>query len=112
MDQSKLSRRKFLSNVAVVAVPVTAISLRQTASAQDLPPVSEDDPTAVALYYKHDVADIDTSNPQAARYTDGQNCSNCVQIQGEDGAEWRPCALFPGKSVNANGWCSVWAAKP
>jgi hypothetical protein len=35
-----------------------------------------------------------------------------VQIQGEDGAEWRPCNLFPGKSVHAAGWCSAWAAKP
>lgn len=111
MDQSKLSRRKFLSSVAV-AVPVTAITLRQTARAQDLPPVELDDPTAMALYYKHDVADIDTSSPQAARYMPGQNCANCVQIQGTDGDEWRPCALFPGKSVAAAGWCSVWAAKP
>jgi hypothetical protein len=111
MDHPKLSRRRFLSNVAV-AVPVTAISLQQTAQAQDLPPVALDDPTALALYYKHDVADIDTSNPQAARYMPGQTCANCVQIQGNEGDEWRPCPLFPGKSVNAAGWCSVWAAKP
>ena len=111
MDQSKFSRRKFLGSVAV-AVPLSAITLRQNAHAQDLPPVELDDPTAMALYYKHDVADVDASAPQAARYEAGQNCANCVQIQGAEGAQWRPCALFPGKSVNANGWCSVWAAKP
>jgi hypothetical protein len=111
MDQSKLSRRKFLSNVAV-AVPVTAITLRQTAEAQDLPHVTADDPTAQALLYVEDASNVDTSNPLAARYEAGQNCANCVQIQGEDGAEWRPCNLFPGKSVHAAGWCSAWAAKP
>ena len=111
MDQSKLSRRKFLSNVAV-AVPVTAITLRQTAQAQDMPPVALDDPTAQALLYVHDAANVDTSNPAAARYEAGQTCANCVQIQGNDGDEWRPCPLFPGKSVAAAGWCSVWAPKP
>lgn len=111
MDHSKLSRRKFLSH-AVVAVPVTAITLRQTAQAQDLPQVALDDPTAQALLYVHDAANVDTSNPLAARFEEGQNCANCVQIQGEEGAEWRPCNLFPGKSVNAAGWCSAWAAKP
>jgi len=38
-------------------------------------------------------------------------CSNCALIQGNDGDEWRPCQIFPGKLVNANGWCSVWAPK-
>lgn len=111
MNESRVSRRKFVSGV-VIAVPVTAISLRQTASAQDLPPVELTDPTAQALAYVHDVADIDSSNPGSARYAPGQTCGNCVQIQGEEGPEWRPCALFPGKSVNVGGWCTVWAAKP
>jgi hypothetical protein len=25
-----------------------------------------------------------------------------------DSGEWRPCQIFPGKAVNANGWCSSW----
>ena len=111
MDQSKLSRRKFLSNVAV-AVPVTAVTLRQTAHAQDLPHVTADDPTAQALLYVDEASAVDTSSPLAARYEVGQTCANCVQIQGEDGAAWRPCNLFPGKSVSASGWCTAWALKP
>ncbi|MEF1220553.1 high-potential iron-sulfur protein [Photobacterium damselae] len=39
-------------------------------------------------------------------------CANCALIQGKDGDEWRPCAIFPGKLVNANGWCSAYAPKP
>ncbi len=112
MDHAKLSRRRFLSNVAVAVVPVTAITFRRDARAQDMPHVELDDPTAQALLYVHDAANVDTSNPAAARYMPGQTCSNCVQIQGEEGAEWRPCPLFPGKLVHADGWCSVWAQKP
>ncbi|WP_187345556.1 high-potential iron-sulfur protein, partial [Photobacterium damselae] len=32
--------------------------------------------------------------------------------QAKDGDEWRPCAIFPDKLVNANGWCSAYAPKP
>jgi len=111
MERTRLSRRVFLRNAAV-AFPIGAIVLERTASAQDLPHVELDDPTAKALLYVHDAKNVDTSNPLAARYEEGQHCANCVQIQGEDGAEWRPCALFPGKLVAAAGWCSVWAKKP
>jgi hypothetical protein len=111
MDQSKLSRRRFISHVAVT-VPVTAITLRQAARAQDLPHVTADDPTAQALLYVDDATQVDTSNPLAARYEEGQTCANCVQLQGEEGADWRPCNLFPGKLVSVKGWCTAWAAKP
>jgi hypothetical protein len=33
-----------------------------------------------------------------------------VQIQGDSG-EWRGCTAFPGKLVNAKGWCSAWVEK-
>lgn len=111
MESKSLTRRRFLRNAAV-AFPVGAIVLESPASAQDLPHVELDDPTAMALAYVHDPATIDTSNPATARYEAGQTCANCIQLQGEDGAEWRPCNLFPGKLVAAAGWCSVWAAKP
>ena len=108
-DRRRLTRRRFVRNVAV-GLPAGAIF--GTAKAQDMPRLTEDDPMAQALKYVHDAADVDTSDPLAARYEQGQTCVNCAQIQGEEGAEWRPCAIFPGKLVNANGWCSVWAAKP
>ena len=107
----KFTRRRFLRNTAV-AFPVGLIVLEQPASAQDLPHLTEDDPMAQALRYVHDAADVDTSHPLAARFQPGQNCANCVQIQGESGAEWRPCALFPGKLVAAAGWCSAWVENP
>jgi hypothetical protein len=111
MDEKAWSRRFFLGKLAI-ALPGSAILLRYPAAAQDLPHLTEDDPQAMALAYVHDAASVDTSNPAAARYEPGQTCANCLQIMGEEGAEWRPCAIFPGKLVSSAGWCSVWVAKP
>jgi len=110
MQDENVSRRKFLQSLAVV-LPAGAVLLNRETQAQDLPKLELSDPTAKALVYVHDVADVDTSNPLAARFEAGQDCSNCAQIQGEEGVEWRPCGIFPGKLVNNAGWCSVWVAK-
>lgn len=111
MSDKNVSRRTFIQSLAI-ALPAGAVVLQNDARAADLPKLDPNDPTAKALVYVHDAADVDTSNPLAARFEAGQNCANCAQIQGEDGAEWRPCGIFPGKSVAAAGWCSVWVGKP
>ena len=79
------------------------------AQAQELPQITEDDPVAAALKYTHDASGVDPAlrtQPAAE-----QTCINCAQLQGEEGDEWRPCAIFIGKLVNVNGWCSVWVPK-
>lgn len=111
MHTSKYTRRRFLRNSAA-AFPVGLILVEQPALSQDLPHVTADDPTAQALLYVDDAADVDTANPLAARFEPGQHCANCVQLQGESPDEWRPCALFPGKLVAAAGWCTAWVARP
>lgn len=110
MTDKNLTRRNFLQSLAI-ALPAGTVAIQGRAIAEDLPQLDEADPAAKALVYVHDAASVDTSNPLAARFEAGQNCANCAQIQGEDGAEWRPCGIFPGKLVNAKGWCSVWAPK-
>ena len=110
MADKNFSRRSFIQTLAV-ALPAGAAVLQNQAQAADLPELDLNDPAAKALLYVHDAADVDTSNPLAARYEVGQTCVNCLQIQGNDGDEWRPCAIFPGKVVAAKGWCSVWIAK-
>jgi len=109
MSDTKLSRRRFLRDLTV-AVPVSTLVLHGTAMAEELPRLTEDDPTALALGYVDDAATTDTA--KWANYKAGQDCANCLQIQGNDGDAWRPCGIFPGKSVAAKGWCSVWVAKP
>ena len=105
---SKIARRKFLQLSAVAAAGYFVQPGRQ-AHADDLPQLAEDDQMAQAMKYTHDASTVDAaSRPNPAA---DQNCANCALIQGADGSEWRPCQIFPGKTVNANGWCSVWAPK-
>ena len=68
-------------------------------AAADLPQVDPEDATAKALEYVHA-----STNPE-------QNCANCQLYTGEAGAEWGPCAIFPGKGVAAKGWCKSWIKK-
>ena len=104
---SKIERRKFLQLSAVAAAGCFLQPGRE-AMASDLPQLSEDDPMAKAMKYTNDASSVDPStrnNPAA-----DQNCANCALIQADEG-DWRPCQIFPGKAVNAAGWCSVWAPK-
>ena len=99
-----VSRRAFVSRSASMLVAAPAIlgaGIRQAAAADQVDP---SDPTATALSYVHDGAESSRSDPS-------QDCVSCQLYTGEDGAEWGPCALFPGKVVNANGWCSAWVLK-
>ena len=97
---SKITRRKMLQVTAAAAamVPLGLLTTRKTFAA-DLPPVDPKDPQAKALEYVH-------ASPKPE-----QLCSNCQLYTGEQGAEWGPCAIFPGKGVNANGWCKSWVKK-
>lgn len=105
---SKIARRKFIQLSALAAAGCLANPGRKV-FAQDVPKLSEDDPQAAAMKYVHDASTVDPAsraNPAAV-----QNCANCALIQGNDGDTWRPCQIFAGKVVNANGWCMVWAPK-
>ena len=110
MHDENLTRRTFLQTLAV-AVSASAVMLHGESQAADLVKLDINDPVAKALVYVEDAADVDTSNPLAARFEAGQDCSNCSQIQGDEGAAFRPCGIFPGKLVANKGWCSVWAPK-
>lgn len=95
---SKIARRQFIQLSAVAAAGCLVRPGRE-AHADEMPHLSEDDPTAQSLKYVN------------ASTTEGQSCSNCALAMGTAGDAWLPCQIFPGKSVNANGWCSVWAPK-
>ena len=71
--------------------------------------IEESDPVAQSLKYVHDASTVDPAS--RANPAPEQDCSNCALIQGDEGADWRPCQIFPGKLVANKGWCSVWAPK-
>jgi hypothetical protein len=105
---SKIARRHFIQLSAVAAAGCLVRPGRE-AVAQDLPQLAEDDPVASSMKYTHDASTVDPAsraNPAAE-----QNCANCALVQGNEGDTWRPCQIFPGKVVKADGWCAVWAPK-
>lgn len=78
-------------------------------ASESLPELDLNDPTARALGYQHDASQVDREKyPQ---FDPSHVCANCALYTGQEGAEWGPCGLFPGKAVNAGGWCTAWAPR-
>jgi hypothetical protein len=110
MNKSRRDAVKMMMG-GLAAVPLMNLVGMAAAQAEDLPHVTADDPTAVALKYVENAADADRAG--AARPgapPEEQNCANCQFIQAAEG-DWRPCQLFPGKAVAAAGWCASWTLK-
>lgn len=105
MSQAPLTRRTFLATLTIGGAAVAISSI----AGADAPALTEDDPTAKALGYKADATKVDAT--KFANYKPGQNCATCKLVQGTDGPAMRPCALFPGKTVHAAGWCAAFAPK-
>lgn len=95
-----ISRRQALrlAGGTIALVPLSMLVTRHAAAA-DLPKVDLADPMAKTLGYVHA-----SNNPE-------QLCNNCELYTGVAGEEWGPCPIFPGKLVNANGWCKSWITK-
>ncbi len=102
-------RREFLK-IGSLAVASVALAPRAgEALAQGAPRLDEKDPQAQSLGYKHDATKVDRQ--KFAKYKAGDVCSNCQFYLGRPGEPWGPCQIFPGKHVNANGWCSAYVKK-
>ena len=96
----------------LATVPLVNLVGMAAAHAADLPHVDEAaDPTAIALKYKHDATQADRAGANRPGLPpEQQNCANCQFVQGT--GDWVGCTLFPGKAVNAKGWCMSWTVKP
>ena len=95
--------------VSASATPASPAAAPAATPVGDLPHLDENDPVAKALGYRQDNTNVD-----AAKYpkrTAGQHCAVCVQFKGAASDAWGGCNIFAGKQVNANGWCSAFAAK-
>ena len=99
-DSNKLSRRELIRytslGIAGVALGGNALIAR---AGDTMPHLKESDPQAQALHYTNHSPHKD------------KHCGNCRFLQGKAGDTWRPCVLFPGKLVNAGGYCNSWTAK-
>jgi hypothetical protein len=104
-----VSRRDALKTLALCFGAAAAMRPGTPAQAEELPHLTETDPSAAALGYHENAKTVDVKSFPS--YQSGQLCSNCLQLQGSDGQAWRPCNLFAGKLVNADGWCRVYTKK-
>lgn len=98
-------RRRLLKLAAlgIAAAPFTNL-LRGDARAADAPMVDEADPVASSLGYQCDAS----KNP---KHVAGQFCNGCQLYTGAADAKHGLCALFAGKNVCAQGWCTSWVKR-
>jgi hypothetical protein len=111
--KTELSRRSLVRNLLTGALSLPAAILAlpgRAATTGPAPLVDPNDPTAKALGFVRDAAKVDVKSSPS--YKPGQHCASCVQYQGKTGDTQGGCNLFPGKQVQAAGWCKVWAQKP
>ena len=115
-----MSRRDALKSLALVAGTVLVAQsacadaakpapAAPAGAAPALPHVAATDPMAVALAYHESAKTVEVA--KFPSYKPEQKCSTCQQLQGKAGDAWRPCNLFPGKLVSADGWCKVYVKK-
>ena len=104
-------RREFLKfgSLTVVSLAAMTRAVHAPAQAKALPHLAESDAQATALGYKNDAKKVDAK--KFANYKAGLDCDDCVQFEGKKGEAWGPCKIFPGKAVNAKGWCSAFQPK-
>ena len=103
-----ISRRYILSlAIAAGAAGSMASIPAEAQDAQVASTVSGDDPLAVALGY---VPDVSQANPKVtpARQP-GAKCTNCSWYAPKADTRTGLCNYFPGKLVESNGWCRMWA---
>ena len=94
---------------AAAPAPVAGNPPPAAANASTAAVVDEKDPTALALGYVANATKADTAKYKT--YAVGQHCSACQLFQGQVNATIGPCALFAGKQVNSQGWCSGFVKK-
>lgn len=104
MNETRISRRRFLvqAAVAATAVPLLARMTFSPARADALKKLTLDNAQAKALHYSENAAAVKDPAHKA-----GSNCADCQLFTAATGA----CALFAGYSVNPKGWCSAWTKR-
>ena len=108
-DSATINRRNFIRLTVCTSVAVPFIGGSLAHAGGHLPKLEESDPQATGLGYKHDTTQVDAA--KFAQHNPEQKCLNCSLYTGKDGDAWGPCAIFPGKEVAAEGWCSAYNPK-
>lgn len=102
----KFSRRRF---IATSSTGLLASQIPLATADASLPELKEDEPIAMALGYKADAADVDTSRfpKRAGEQGATQFCDNCALYK-DVGNGLGTCTAIRGKLVAGKGWCNAW----
>ena len=75
-------------------------------------PTSLDFPATQFRSKGHDATQVDVAKypRRAGEAGSKQFCDNCKLYQAGSEEGWGGCAIFPGKEVNAKGWCNAWVS--
>lgn len=105
-----------LSAAGLTLVVIPTVTAAATMPRDPLPkgmkPVSEDDPLADGIGYRHDARRVDARYFPTRRLPAAQNefCANCRLFKPVEGA-WGHCVIMiPRGLVNGKGWCARWTA--
>tara|TARA_R100001143_G_C3357465_1_gene133351 strand:- start:750 stop:1112 length:363 start_codon:yes stop_codon:yes gene_type:complete len=101
--RSLLIRGSLLGSAGLILATDLRPGIAFAQDGTDLPRLSEEDTTAQALLYVHD-AEMASNE----RNSENAYCFNCLHFQGDETTQWAACQIFPGKAVNADGWCRTW----
>jgi hypothetical protein len=71
--------------------------------------VDEKDAQPASLGFVTDSARADATRFKA--YVVGRQCSGCMLYTGQIGTGKGACAIFQGRVVPAQGWCSAWVQR-
>ncbi|HMD73728.1 MAG TPA: high-potential iron-sulfur protein [Steroidobacteraceae bacterium] len=101
------SRRTLVSGAFYAAALIPALGVIGSATAAPaLPQLDPNDAMAKNFAYATDTTKVDAAaNPG---HKPDQTCVTCSQYIAATGG----CNIFPGKSVQKNGWCKAWVKKP
>jgi hypothetical protein len=94
---------------ALAALPGLAAVERKLLANDTRPRLNESGAAAKALAYYHDADAVDRS--RFPERDESQYCHTCMFVGGSDGERWRPCRIFSGYLVSANGWCLTWSGR-
>ncbi len=113
-DRHDPSRRTFLATAAVAA-SVAVIGLRPRsahAAGAALPHLTENaNPLAKSFGYEPSAKAVNRT--KFPSYKPGERCGLCQFFKGTPGetSGYAGCAIYPGYSVDAQGWCASFNAR-
>lgn len=101
----KINRRSFAVQSILGMAGLVAVDMTYAEASMLL----ESNPQASTLGYRVDASKVDRDS--FPKYVPGQKCAECQMFRTQLGTAAGSCAIYPGKLVSGEGWCSAFIPK-